>query len=66
MTSDPADPPRILQAPDPVLVDEGGSAELQCEAEGKPMGRESLQWGRLVWGDMGLGGWGGGYGVYMG
>ncbi|XP_068785567.1 nephrin [Struthio camelus] len=41
-------PPAIRRLPDPVVVDEGGSVELLCEAEGSPMPPGSLQWGRLA------------------
>ncbi|XP_064296236.1 nephrin, partial [Phalacrocorax carbo] len=40
-------PPAIVRAPDPVLVAEGGAAELLCEAEGSPLPPAGLRWGRL-------------------
>ncbi|KAM9510495.1 LOW QUALITY PROTEIN: nephrin [Guaruba guarouba] len=45
-------PPSIVRAPDPVVVDEGGTIEMECEAEGHPLLDGSLQWERLV-GSMG-------------
>ncbi|XP_075345648.1 nephrin, partial [Mycteria americana] len=41
-------PPAIVRVPDPVVVDEGGAAELLCQAEGSPLPPGSLQWGRLA------------------
>ncbi|XP_061300458.1 nephrin-like, partial [Pezoporus flaviventris] len=40
-------PPSIVRAPDPVVVDEGGSVEMECEAEGRPLLDGSLRWQRL-------------------
>ncbi|KAM9603005.1 LOW QUALITY PROTEIN: nephrin [Morphnus guianensis] len=47
-------PPAIVRVPDPVVVDEGGSAELLCEAEGSPL-PPGLTWGRLASGGRGRG-----------
>ncbi|XP_062456903.1 nephrin [Rhea pennata] len=41
-------PPSIRHLPDPVVVDEGGSTELLCEADGSPLPPGSLQWSRLA------------------
>ncbi|KAM9260137.1 nephrin-like [Morus bassanus] len=41
-------PPAIVRVPDPVVVDEGGTAELLCEAEGSPLPAGCLHWGRLA------------------
>ncbi|XP_053908581.1 nephrin-like [Cuculus canorus] len=41
-------PPSIVRAPDPVVVDEGGAAELLCAIEGNPLPPNCLQWGRLA------------------
>ncbi|XP_069630717.1 nephrin isoform X1 [Haliaeetus albicilla] len=46
-------PPAIVRVPDPVEVEEGGSAELLCEAEGSPLPPGCLTWGRLVSGASG-------------
>ncbi|XP_061228042.1 nephrin [Neopsephotus bourkii] len=40
-------PPSIVRAPDPVVVDEGGTIEMECEAEGRPLLDGSLRWQRL-------------------
>ncbi|XP_074991071.1 nephrin-like [Calonectris borealis] len=49
LTSDPhPDPPAIVRVLDPVVVDEGDSGELVCEAEGSPLPPGSLRWGRLA------------------
>ncbi|XP_052635632.1 nephrin [Harpia harpyja] len=54
-------PPAIVRVPDPVVVDEGGAAELLCEAEGSPLPPGCLTWGRLVRGTSGDGGTLGGH-----
>ncbi|XP_069738861.1 LOW QUALITY PROTEIN: nephrin [Phaenicophaeus curvirostris] len=41
-------PPSIVWAPDPVVVDEGGAAELLCRVEGNPLPPNCLRWARLV------------------
>ncbi|XP_066843109.1 LOW QUALITY PROTEIN: nephrin [Anser cygnoides] len=44
-------PPVIVRAPDPVLVDEGGAAELLCEARGSPCPPAACNGGAWVtWG----------------
>ncbi|XP_064257915.1 nephrin-like [Passer domesticus] len=40
-------PPRIVRAPDPVVVDEGGEGQLLCEAQGSPLPPGSVRW--LAW-----------------
>ncbi|XP_063175175.1 arf-GAP with GTPase, ANK repeat and PH domain-containing protein 2-like [Chroicocephalus ridibundus] len=41
-------PPAIVWARDPVVVAEGDSAELVCEARGSPLPPGCLRWGRLA------------------
>ncbi|XP_033929421.1 nephrin [Melopsittacus undulatus] len=40
-------PPSIVRAPEPVVVDEGGTIEMQCEADGSPLQDGSIRWQRL-------------------